>query len=69
MTLWEIDIYSNHGHPDIAGSQVAIEAMDLGLCAEPRIAAGRSFLVQGNLTESQDLGGLGRRIDRRCSRR
>ena len=53
MTLWEIDIYSNHGHPDIAGSQVAIEAMDLGLCAEPRIAAGRSFLVQGNLTESQ----------------
>ena len=51
--LWEIDIYPNHGQPDLIGDQVAADAADLGLGAGLAVSAARGYLVQAELDRQQ----------------
>ena len=55
MTLWEVDIYPAAGQPDIVAAGICTEAADLGLdgVSQLRVAAGRSFLIQGTITREQ----------------
>ncbi len=53
MTLWEVDIYPAEGQPDLAGSEAAADAKDVGLAADLSICAARGYLLQGDLTREQ----------------
>jgi phosphoribosylformylglycinamidine synthase subunit PurSL len=46
--LWEVDIYSQPGQPDLAARRVAAEAADLGLAGQLAVTAGWGYLVQGD---------------------
>ncbi|MFV1964574.1 MAG: phosphoribosylformylglycinamidine synthase subunit PurL [Pirellulaceae bacterium] len=53
MTLWEIDIYPASGQPDRMGAAVAADAVELGLASNLSVAAGRGYLIEGDLSEAQ----------------
>lgn len=47
--LWEVDIYPREGQPDPAAANIRAEVADLQLAADLTVAAGRGFLLQGDL--------------------
>ena len=51
--LWEVDIYSAEGQPDLIAQEIADSAADLGLTDDLQIVSGRGYLIQGDLDEAQ----------------
>ncbi|HUT92476.1 MAG TPA: AIR synthase-related protein, partial [Thermoguttaceae bacterium] len=51
--LWEIDIYSAEGQPDLIGDRVAGDTADLGLAENLAVTAARGYLVQAALDRKQ----------------
>ncbi len=47
--LWEVDIYPQHGLPDLAARRVVTDAADLGLASNLAVAAAQGYLIQGDL--------------------
>ena len=52
MTLWEVDVHSAAGQPDLLGRSVISAAADLGL-ADFSAHAARGYLVQGEIGRDQ----------------
>ena len=53
QSVWQIDIFPSDGIPDRLAEDVLADAADLGLPADMKIKAARTFLVQGSLTQEQ----------------
>ncbi len=51
--LWEVDIYPRQGQPDLIGSRLAADAVDVGLGEAIELVAARGYLLQGDLTRHQ----------------
>ncbi len=55
MTLWEVDVIAADGQPDTLSENLSLEARDLGLSPNLRIATAKAFLLQGELNEKHVL--------------
>ncbi|HEX7446379.1 MAG TPA: AIR synthase-related protein, partial [Pirellulales bacterium] len=53
--LWQVDIYPAMGQPDLVAARLAADAADLRLAAQLRVAAGRGYLIEGDLQETDVL--------------
>jgi phosphoribosylformylglycinamidine synthase len=51
-SIWQIDLFPTAGMPDRLAEEILSDAQDLGLPADMKVKAARSFLLQGNLTEA-----------------
>src|SRR5436305_5800503 len=52
--LWHLQITPAAGRLDLEGQRIAADAVDLGLPGPWRVAAGRGFLIEGDLSR-EDL--------------
>lgn len=53
QSIWQIDILPVAGNPDRLAEDILSDATDIGLPADLKIKAARTFLVQGNLLHEQ----------------
>ena len=53
QSIWQIDLLPVSGNPDRLAEEVLADAVDLGLPADIRISAARTFLLQGQLNKAQ----------------
>ncbi len=51
--LWEVDIYSADGQPDLIARQVADSAVEMALAEDVAVRSARGYLIQGPLDERQ----------------
>ena len=51
--LWEVDIYPAPGQPDLLGRPISMAAAELGLAADLKVAAARSYLIQADWDRCQ----------------
>jgi len=51
--LWEVDIYPAPGQPDLLGRPISTAAVELGLAADLKVAAARSYLIQAHWDRCQ----------------
>ncbi|HYW78431.1 MAG TPA: phosphoribosylformylglycinamidine synthase subunit PurL, partial [Thermoguttaceae bacterium] len=51
--LWEVDIYSAEGQPDLIAQQVAAAATELALAEDIAVRSARGYLIEGSLDEQQ----------------
>ena len=51
--LWEVDIYTAEGQPDLGAREAAAAAAELHLAVDLPITSARGFLIQGELDREQ----------------
>ena len=51
--LWEVDIYSAEGQPDLGAGDVAAAAAELHLANDLRVTSARGYLIEGELDRAQ----------------
>ncbi|MFW6168841.1 MAG: phosphoribosylformylglycinamidine synthase subunit PurL [Planctomycetota bacterium] len=61
MTLWEVDVYSAPGQPDIRGAAITAEAADLGMPDTMIVRTAEGYLLEGDLAR-EDVQRLAREL-------
>lgn len=51
--LWQVDIYTAKGQPDLTGKKITADAIELGLPDDLHVCACHGYLIEGNLSEAE----------------